>query len=1177
MSNHGFREIQGLRFNLNPFRGYQFYTTSPNVEWAYWQNQDYDFCPGGSMIFAATPNFPRDPLGYQVSFTKDELNAIKLYAHPTHTLVENPPRKTINKGLVNEELVDECPYTPMPTTVGGVGGLNQIMNQVGTFKATNAWQVNGIPEEPCYYVIPKYTLIVNGNEQESVFTGHYKPDFSILTAWQQPGGQIFSYGMYSLVYYTTIIDVGYDMAPQKILPVMTGQMPDGDWPERACITRAGNLEFGYRWYVILHTANDDWLCWPYLTADYLDSSIVIDAPTSWKEQAYKSNVPVEYAKKARPLFPAWVYSTGDERRNHTEPLKPKPEPRITFHFNSVGTRAIGAMVERIPIDQVSEEFFRRINFVNPESGLSRNTRSWYSDFIVWPFDPINNLLYYAPVEELTNVPIKIDASKRFYGTSNEPGPQLLQYDRTGIIELEFIIDVIGPNLGDFTFSINILRNESPDVLDEYDVGTLIDVGYAKSMLSAPTVDNISVPGLNRDAEVQDAPLVDEIVTAFMTLYQHQDQKKLDLANYMCTNDTPSKCKVSFYKKDDYRTASNAILELPLLQKHGFGYSGNPLLDPDTGIPIGLPAEPHEFVDFPHNSFLEKYRSPNDSRPPKYVYSAKISNLDISTLSFYYIARINKIVMDNDSYNLESIPEDLFFIDSEKKIHKEFNEQSELCNVYVLGKIAYEHIAGIPATKEYLRGWADKAIPDFPNVDEEKIKTTYKNDFATVDWYYAEVAPLSGTVIWWLTGACGFCIYKTIEDSIYNRGWQHTREQPFPYKNIGVKYFTSGGSVINPPQPGDLITEEEAKDFLRYAIENWGEFIAGNLTCLVQLDDDRIVSVPYFFVEETAYDLCYGNINPFILAKEDFDKETFIERNAWFMMKLCNLITGIASDRIGDPYIGDAYNTQLCKFVLTLLSRELRFTFWDPFYFNLDGQLNLNTDYNYIKNYDWGVHLYNHYRTRHFSTDSNTTEYGNILVTPQGHYSFYYKDHYAINEKYTALGVYFVHGIQHSTEMLYPTTTPNTGFLLDTRVGNDELIYSGSFDWHLVDGVGWYFGLIKTSHLDLYNMAFSEDWRILKRDQGRSNPYALYSELPIRTKYIENQFKPEFTILLSVSPIKGEPLYRPHKSADDYYYTLQLEKSFPYNNYLVSPWDFPGYYYFDSRPYKQHIRLSPLFF
>ncbi len=1156
------KAVQRISWNFDSFGGYQFYTTSPDVNWAYYNNIDTDFCPGGSMIYAPTPQFPRYPLAYQVSFTKEELDSIKIYAYPTYTLVEDPPKKQTATGDV-----DECPSSVMPALVSGAGGLNYIMNGTPAFKAMNHWQINGIPEPVSYYSIPVQQTITDeqGNKQV-VFTGHYKSDFSVMNSWQQPGGHIYSYGLYSPAYYPSTVDVGYDTAPQKIQRKMKGQMPDGDWGERACITLAGTPEFGYRWYIILHTANDDFLCWPYLPDNELDFTIVANAPAKWKAQSYKSNVPPQYANNVRPPYPDWVYSTRKLRRDHSEPFMPEPEPRITFNFNSDGTKAIAAMVERTSIAAVGESKFRKINFMNPQSGNANPISSWYFNY-VW----LAEHEIYAPKDVATGISVEIDAAKRLHGETKPPGPLLYQYDRLGIIELEFAIEVTGKELGDFNFNIAIGRDESPDVLDTYDVGALIDVGYAKPMLNSPLVNNVSVPFVNRDAEVTNKPLANNLLTAFLTLYQHENQKKLDLGSYGCSNTTPTKSKVSFYKNNDYWTATNAILELPLSQRHGLGYSGNAIRDPITDEIIGLPGKPHDFVDYKTNNLGEEHRPHTDTRPPRYIYDAKISYLDITTLSFYYTVRVKKLTTDTEEYTLETIPEDTV-LGTESAFHKEFNEVAEMHNTYVFGRIAHQSFCGNKDFKGYLLGWADKSVKDFLQKGEEKIPTAYKN--TDIDLYYSETPGNAAPNIWWLNGACGFCIYRTILSSVFGGGYNHdivVKPNPFPYKNIGANFDDPENTL-----PGEVITEEEAKDFLRYAVTGWGEFVAGNILMplFVSYDFETEIITSRGATFFDGEDRCYGNKNPFNLAKEDFDLEKFVAQSAWLMMKLCNLITEITSGRIGiDIY--PKYDVNIFKKAVYLLTRPDDENFRNPDIYNLNSKLDVIRDFNYIKKYDWAVHLYNHYRTRRFIADELTDEYGAILTTPEGHYSFYYKDHYAISKKYTSQSACFVKKLV-STDVQY-LSDPVGGRAVETRVGNDESLSVLDFDWKQVDGVGWYYGLIKTTHLDLYNMAFTDNWRKAKREDKRNPPYALRTEFPIAGKYSNSNFKPMFVNFLSSSPIRGEPLYRQNKAGDDFYYSLQLETSFPENAVLVSPWNYPGYFYYDSRQYKRHLRLSPLFF
>jgi hypothetical protein len=1112
--------------------GYQFYTTSPTVEWAYWQDEDNDFCPGGSMVFSPTPVFPRDPLGYQASFTPAELAAIKLYAYPTHTLVEDPPQK-----LVNGELVDECPYTPMPETVGGVNGLNQIMNQAGTFKVTEAWQINGIHEPVIYTSSPKYDIVEGFAEPQ--FTGYYRNDNSLFTAWTQLGAQIFSYGLYEQTYYPIAGDVGYDTSPQKVQRRMFGQMPDADWPQRACITQAGG-----RWFIILHAADDEWCCWPYLPKGQLDYSISANAPPEWKAQAYKANVPESYVRRVRPEYPDWVYSTGNKRRDFDPALRPEPEPRVTFCFSSDGKKAIAAMVERVAIGDVSEEAFRRVRCMNPDQGLSRSRGYWYVNkynLLLWYLDT------YAPKDEATDVSIEIDASKRLYGTTQPPGKQPSCYDRKGIVELVFSIDV-DPETNDYTFQVALGLVESPDDLEAYGCGALVDVAYAAPMLSYPNVNSVTLPGVNRDAQVTDSPLPDEVLTAFLTLYQTESQKKFDLGMYCSSNTAPSKSKISFYKDDDYQSATNPILELPLSQRHGPGYVGNTYTDPDTGEPIGLPVPAHAFVYFPIDSNYyewpyDEVGDEEDEWGPRYVYDAWLEYMDLSTLSFHYTARVNYKTTDTVPFTSEEeVISSAFVPSGTSRPYKRFNLQTEMHNVYVFGKIAQESFVGYKGDHtSYLRGFCDKAISEWPGTDEVVIEASYRGKDIEIN--YAEASEDATSTAWWLNGACLFCVYQAIADSVFDRHYNGVDD--FPY------------TVLD-----RIITEEEAAEILYYAVYGWGEYLAGN-------EGTRYFDPP----EPPIPDQFYGKQNPFSLMSENVDLDLFIEQSAFVMMLLCNFIHKInINNERPSPGTGFVdFNDVVFDIAFSQLSRPIGENFISPNIYDLSADFDLVNDIIYIKNYDWGVHLYNHYMMRRVSLGVLTREYGNIVTTNEGHYSYYYKDHYVINEAYTVLVIWY--SFIGELEMVYRNGNP----FIDIRTRNDETI-SGilSFDWKLVDGVGWYCGLVKADHLSLYNMAFSQTWREAQREDGRSPPYALASELPITTKYTMSNYRPSFVVFLS-NVGDGELLYRPHKGRDDYYYTLQLEAYAPENFFFNSTGDFNGYFAFDPRQYRKHLRLSPLFF
>lgn len=1129
--------------------GYQFYTTSPVVQWAMWTDYFTDFCPGGSVIYVPTPEFPRNPLTTTEPFTSDELGKIKVYSFPTYTLVESPPQIT-----TDTRTRDECPSAVMPFFVSGEGGLGEIMNGPA-FKAKNAWQINGIPE-PVYYSI-------KDDAPKNTRQGR------ILNAHQQPGGMVFSFSIHSPTGGSLVCDAGFDMAPQKVKTRMRGQMPDSDWPERACLTYVGDRAF-----VILHTANDDFVCWPYLPADLLDPSITTNAASALREQGYKANVPSQYSKTVRPEYPSWVFSTGTKRcEKSPDPLNQILEPRVTFSYDSTGRNAVAAMVERIPISEIGPATFFYIEDA-PVDGQ-------------------------APQEVNSGIPVVLDRSKFLYSESD---PKEVQYDRLGIVGLHFDVTVTGDNLEDFDFSISINIDESPDDLYTYNAGALIAVGYARHTVSNPLTENIKIPNSTRTAFVTDPPDKDELVTAFMTLYQHEDQKKYDLGRMTKLLTRPSKNKISFYKGlEDFKTADNPILELPLRQQHGSGYTSE-----------GSPTPAHDFVEHSYDAFINRYLAPGDPRPPRYLYYCKLTNLNIETLSFYYTGTITKKTIDTESYLLE---------DPGHPCYKNFNEQARVCNVYIFGKIAEEKAVGDESLTRQLIAWMDNAPGNFPEDGEEMIPTTYKYTENAFMYYEEDVEYDHKPILWWMRGFCGICVKDVVDGFIST--WHPmlvalltSLDSDFTYDQIPLKP-PSPDKVFNPYQPFPLsittpVTEESVKPLLDYIVNEYAEFMAGTKTYPIKFKTDTrwygsvtvtCVTPPcgytfyefstkteefsYFdyisyayqnnpiqdirlcedgekscyhdnpgkrFTQITRVDKCRGQINPFKLAQPDFDADQFIEKVAWFFAKYVNLMLENQEN-----------NTHYRPY--ELLHTPSVQQFYNPDWFNLPRSFVHIRDrkFAYIKNYDFGVDLYNVERSLVFDIEGNTNIYGEIMTTPDGHYSYYYRDLYVMGEKWANV----------ATQCF----TNETRYMADadTRVGNDEGLTENSFQWKMVEGIGWYYGLIKTTHLDMYNMAFSEEWRNAKREEKRNPPYALYSEIPsgITQKYSNADFSPEFRFGLSSSPLRGEPLYAPRRSAyDGEFGSLQVELDF---NPLISQHNFPGSYYFDNREHRKHLRLSPLFF
>lgn len=1134
MGSRGNFDHHGLRWTLGG-GGYQFYTTSPTVQWAIWHDP-LDFCPGGSLIYAPAPNL-------KIGATPSDAANVKLIAKPMYTLVEPAPEF---------DGTPECPSVTMPSSVDDTEsgyGLNRLMKE--NFKIKGLWQINGIGEPLSYISAPEI--------KSGITTGYEKVQSTLVNAYLQADGVIFGSAAQGISEAFDEVDILYDVAPTKLSGSSFGisQMPDADWPDRSCLRFIGSSEFGGRWFVIMHTANDEWWCWPLLNADQLDPSIAANAPPKLKAQAYKSNVPSLYAKSDFPPYPDWVYAPPERLSEASEPAKPKVRPRHAFTFTSDGTKAIAAMVERT---ELSDSLFYKTEYMNPGSGQGRSRAEWFGKVGSYEglIDPASEYQYHAPQEQVTAESATIDGRQRLFGRSDR---QPFKYDRLGIVELSFTITITGPKLEDFTFAVDVSDEQSPDALDIYDVGALVQVAFAKPAVSYPTSRQVMAEGIARSAQVLNAPQKDERVTAFITLYQTEEQKKINEGFYQYSEGGISKSVISFYKNRDYESASNPILELPLSQRHGIGYVGK------TGDQEILPPEPHPLVEMPYDCTIHTNRPYNDPRNPVFTYSAQILNLDLSTLSFFYFLTINEWSTDNKYvYN---------------EYCKQFTQQTELCNVYVFGTIAHESFVGVQGVHtSYLQGFAD-AVTDteFIENNESKIPTTFKNypqdgtEKRVFDYF--EYYNVSGP--WWIFGMCGRCIFNTIRDAVSGIFiYDPHSEQPFRLPiRIYEDYFPHARLGR-----GLTITEEDAKHYLRYAVTEWGEFLAGNKTHPFTIEDGVTAYLPYYVDKDYNFiDHCYGKQNPFFLGRQGFNLEEFVEQGAYYMMELCNLFAEMFDKNVLswghliDNGFGEEapFATALAdsgvtyRFANLCLSRTTQSAFIDPNYFNIES-LNPIDNGIRIKNYDWGIHLYN----SHKDECIRGTVYDNFFTSIEGHYSFCTKSHYAINKKYAT----FACGYLIIWDKVYPIFNYYVGneSLYTTQVGNDEGIDGDSFDWKLVDGVGWYCGAIKTSHLDLYNMAFDEGWRTTQRENGRGTPYALPSELPIETKYSASDFRPKFKYLLNSY---NEPFYSPDRINGYTYQTLQYEQN--RYSFSVSVTIDSNTYSYDDRNERQRLRLSPLFF
>lgn len=464
MSGLAFLHHSGQYFSIGS-HGYQFYCTGKPCQ--YVSDPTYGWLPGGSGVFIPAPT----------------ISGERRSAKPVGSLTIAPP-----EGLPNAWY-----YEPMPITLeddGDFPGLGTAISHI--FKVRNVWQIQGI-SEPVYY-------------QVSVNSAGRKVRQALINSWVQMDGIISFQGSRWVSLGGIIMDREYDLAPGK-LPAggfCKTQMPNADWPDRSCLQTVTHPTYGSRTFIILSTANGAWNCWPVgLT---LDASLAAKSP--YADQVDKVNLSYGYKTVSWP-YPNWVYHPPTQWRDALKSRDGFPPlyPRITWSFNSTGTKAIAVMIERRP---------------------------WTGQ--LWTIDTTD-----SPATEKinTSAPIRINTEKYIY-KYKDGEPTALFEDWLGLIELTFSITLTGSGLTEFTFSVSVSDDQPPSSVSPQ----IIAVAYA-----APV-----------DWDSQAISLsTDERILAKMYCYRHNDEDR-----YLKSMGGVSISEFPIQAKLNLETNSQTLASIPLL-------------------------------------------------------------------------------------------------------------------------------------------------------------------------------------------------------------------------------------------------------------------------------------------------------------------------------------------------------------------------------------------------------------------------------------------------------------------------------------------------------------------------------------------------------------------------------------------------------------------------------------
>lgn len=1056
--SRGHFDHHGLRYSIKT-GGYQFYTTTGTPEWFY--SSSFGYLPTGSSIVIPTPKEP----------TENQTEPVRIVPEPYLSTVQTPP--------LNDQGNPVWKYLETPNTIEE---FNTLMNQ-SLFPQKGIWQINGVPE-PIYYV----TSLYDGSK--------IKVHKKLLNAWMEVGGMMYGAGTASPVRYTeTFYDIGYDVAP-GVMTRSTGanqQMPDGDWPQRACLRQVSTGEWT-RTFIILSTSDDAFICWPILLSNQFDTSLVENASPELLAQSYKANVPDQYAVTITPNYPSWVYLKNVMER--VDSTDARPDPRYRWSFNSTGTCAISVMIERTTFN----ETWKKIQYTYPAQ------QDWFTviqnnaGFALWP----NNS---TPSVSDTGINVQVNSFGLFDGVHQVSPVTPIYEDRFGVVELDFQIEITGPELDEFTFAIAIKSSSSPDELEALNLGMLFEVAYAMpldwSKISAVSTDSL----LPKNSNMTVSPLTgnpplysDDILSAWTTLYWHSLQKSIDKGyNGAISPNVPSKSKISFYK--GAIGSQSLLFELPLSQAHGSGYTEN---DPNS-----LPPEPHAFITCRANILGERWPFIIDSDDEsRYEYSATLTHLDLKSLSFYYTAKIIQFKRDFDSL--------LDYYGQPSNIYYPWRVQTgELCIPFVFGRNVEKKYCGNTTRpfRLWLEGWIGQACETWPDEDEEIFPLDYRIPFrglcpTRVENVYDVITQGSG-LIWYpsdrsLINSICVSTARMNEEALYNYFLsEQACKISLPWWLVGqcgtitkqVLYFSFANAI-------GIESHAEVEPITAYTRETIGDLID---------------------VIESWFDTYMATYNPFVQGANPFYELNFKlpESVSWkediadLLWIYVEKLQEAANNNISNVgFVGMfGFGGTNCKGQWNLLREGyIDFNFLvhyafsgDYARFQIPEGFDLEANHYFFDNFFWGLHSYHAHRIRHCSSPRMELRSA-IQVTPEGHFSYCLQSHFSLIGEYPC----FVAGYGNTAVGQYKSPVYIRTYFSNAGSNGDPdgffAFFDSDIDWKLIDRIGWHYGKVYSSHLSCYNFAYNPN-------RGNVGAKAfLESEEVFEDFYSKESFKPEIVFV-----------------------------------------------------------------
>lgn len=1243
-------DVQGIGkepYVAPPAHGYQFYTTT--VAPQFHQCSESDYFPVGSAVFAPIPEYdPAKPV---------PPGAVELKAFPTGSFVERAVGFDHPKYDLSAMKGADC--------LASLSKISKAMNSA--LMVTGSWQVNGIAEYVSYHGLDFYNVLMANP--------------ALHQTWLQ-GDLINSLGLRTILSPSEYTDHHYDAAPCILgpwsnpgPPTLKTKVPDSDWFGRATLRDASHPEWGTRHFVIMSAADGAFHCWPLYAPIGGDYSIEYGA---YGGQAYKGNIVKEYGRVSMPQYPDWVTLPDGAFRDFKKSDDALLNPRTTWSFNRDGTRAIGVMMER----KTTEGTFRKINYTPYNLGnavfRALNQRYGYHTSVSsgepgglrteenWPITLDKDV----PAQKLNIPHIPNEAAiepLQVKPTSSSTEFSEIQVDRLGFVEVELIVTLTGPELNDFFFIALAAKKGKPEDLNTIEHGALVDVAYAKPLAwdGGAVLNELGTKkiGLGTEDSIENIR-VDDVLCLFIKAYRHTDQTAvLDAYDGEVTIPEPSKVKALFGK--GYPGNHKNVLTLPLAQIHGCGYTYTP--DPE----IALPPDPHQFVHRTDQTFVSEYPFvPENDEHSKilYTYKAKITDLDLGSLSFYYHVRCVSQERKEKTIQLQSgvfnsfTGEPLFY-----DWHPIEYQARSWCVVSLMGRVADETTVGSadillswlkgwvyeggalalepeeelidPKEKRPFRGFGQQQGPLFPMRAKKEsylgvpFSTPQKQEHQFVSWrrlledenptlkefswlwhdteyfsaYLLRESALKikgyekGVMPWFMLGPCAALIDLALSIlylETYGLKASHSTSDSYSYSDRFITVESSGSSAESWGVPGGFnlytLTEESTKSFLIYAYNLFSSFFINYQSAHHTFVEERWGDGSMMYnstTDEQEYASYHVSDwlaqNPFLLANPEFSAETFAKATYKYFWKFIKYFQTIGPQYTMAPEWSDdepPLPTTLVGYFLYTVTLEPRCPPLLTVFPRGSGTRNANynkvypwvyyfpdlwTNQHIIREFEYGNLVYTHLMHTHFSPVIND-QTSAIRITPEGHFSYCKQDIFEFNRPVVPEAIFYADYVgsdemRHNDFPRTPKVAIPWYFEFQGLPNYNEELTKNDIDWKPLEGVGWFYGALRCSHLELYEKAYHTplDEKHYYHDRSCYQPVK-----PDATEY-----KPEFKIT-AASDNKGylvNPVMQYDGNAYDWRYWIYPWGQLPHA-LISSQFMYPEY-----NQDRKYIRLSPLFF